>query len=91
MKGLQVNIDVMISHVLQRMNGSLSWRTIALMVNGGADRVQSTSAYRVAKYAMSSFGIKIYINKLQSTINKRKKQCCKWSKRFPIFWKAIGG
>ena len=60
------------------------------MVASGADRVQPMPAHTVAKYAMSSFGTEIYINNLQSAINERNKQHCKWSKRFPIFWKAIG-
>ena len=63
MKALLANIDVLISDVLQRTNGSVSWKLIALMVAGGADRVQSMPENTVAKYVRSSFGIRIYINK----------------------------
>jgi hypothetical protein len=53
MKGLLGNVDLLISHVLQRMNGSVSWKMVALMVAGGVDRVQSMPANAVAKYVMS--------------------------------------
>ena len=43
------------------------------MVAGGAGGVQSMPANTVAKYVMSSFGIKIYINKI-AVNNQREKQ-----------------
>jgi hypothetical protein len=73
MKGLLTDIDVLISHVTQRTNGSVSWRTNSLMVVGGEDRFQSLPANTVAKYLMSSFGIKIYMNKI-AVNNQHQKQ-----------------
>jgi len=68
MKGLLANIDVLISHVWQRTNGSVSWNSIALMVASCADRVQSTTANTDAKYVMSSFVIEIYIDKIEAML-----------------------
>jgi hypothetical protein len=59
MKGIFVNIDVLISDVLQMTNGYVNWSMIALMVARGVDRVQPKSANTIAKYVMVSFGIEI--------------------------------
>jgi hypothetical protein len=91
-KALLANIYVLISHVLQGMNGAVGWKLIALMVAGGADIVQSTSGNTAAKYGMSSFGIEIYINKI-AVNNQREKQTMLQVvqvQKMPIFWKAIG-
>jgi hypothetical protein len=62
MKGVLANIDVLISHVLQMMNESVSWTTIPLIVAGGSERVHSMPANTDANYVMSSFGIEICVN-----------------------------
>ena len=66
-------IAELISHVLQGTNGSVSWESVALVVAGGADRLQSTPANTDAKYVMRSFGIETYINKI-AVNNQREKQ-----------------
>ena len=85
MDALLVNIDVPIYNIFQGMNGSVSWKSIALMVATGADRVQLCLKIRF----WNMWWVLLGSIELQSTINKRNKLCCQWSKRFPIFWKAI--
>ena len=50
MEALLANIDGIISNIVQGMNGSVSWKSIALMVAAGADRVQSMPENTVSKY-----------------------------------------
>ena len=69
MKCLLANNDMLISHVLQRTNGSISWSMVALMVAVGEDRIQSMPANTVPKYVMRSFGIQIHTNKF--TVNNQ--------------------
>ena len=85
-----VNIDVLIFNIFQGMNGSVSWKSIALMVAAGADRVQSMPVNMVSKYVMSSFGIEIYINKIAVNSQQEKQTMLQVVQKIPIFWKAIG-
>ena len=55
MDALLANIDVLISNIFQGMNGSVSWKLIALMVAAIADRVQSMPENMVSKNVTNNF------------------------------------
>ena len=91
MKALLANINVLISQVFQEPNGSVSWKSMSLMVAGGADRVQSMPENTVAKYVMRSFGIIIYINKITVENQRVKHNVTSGPKVFLHFGRQLDG
>ena len=75
--------------IFQVTNAAVSWKLIVLMVVSGADRGRSTPANTDAKYVMSSFWIKIYINKIAFNHQREKQTMLQVVQKIPIFWKAI--
>jgi hypothetical protein len=89
MRTMMVHIDKHIGDALQRTNGSVSWETIAILVAGGANRVQPVSKNTIAKYVMSTYGAQYTSTKTVPTMNERnKQQCYQWAKAFILFWEG---
>jgi hypothetical protein len=74
MKAMLVSIDELVRNMLIQTNGTVSWETIATMIEDGMKRVQPVSAKSIAKYVMSTFGAKYTSTKLQPTVNECNKQ-----------------